>query len=203
MEKTTIQQLAKEIHQIAVEKGFWEGQRSDKQIAMLIISELSEAMEADRKGRRAQLERLQRTLKNSRIYNRDETYKGEITPEQSFSVHFELLIKDTFEDEIADTFIRVLDWSESKGYVYEEIRKTVFIHPDKPDALFDLVDTVVKNCGEEELVFYDKESKELNMNLLIDEIIAFALHYKIDLETHVRLKMEYNRSRPYKHGKKY
>ena len=49
-------------------------------------------------------------------------------------------MKDTFEDEIADTVIRIFDMCEGFG---------------------------------------------------------------IDLERHIELKLEYNRTRPYKHGKKY
>ena len=95
----TLDELSKESHQIAVEKGFWDKERPIVELLMLCVTELSEACEADRHG--------------------DE---------------------DNFKEEIADTFIR----------------------------LFDL-------CG--------------------------AL--EIDIEHEIKKKMEVNKTRPYKHGKRY
>ena len=94
---------------------------------MLIVSELSEALEADRKNKHAAL-------------NSFNCRKNERSCIEDFQADFQELIKDTFEDEIADTFIR----------------------------LFDL-------CG--------------------------ALN--IDIDTHINLKMKYNKTRPYKHNKDY
>jgi NTP pyrophosphatase (non-canonical NTP hydrolase) len=56
---------------------------------MLIVSELSEALEADRKDKRANLNKYYQGIAHGDIY---ETY-----------------IKGTFEEEIADTFIRLFD----------------------------------------------------------------------------------------------
>ena len=42
--------LSKDIHQNAVDKGFWEGERNDGELLMLIVTELAEACEALRHG---------------------------------------------------------------------------------------------------------------------------------------------------------
>lgn len=42
----TIKQLCEASHQQAVRKGFWEDDRNDGELLMLIVSELSEALEA-------------------------------------------------------------------------------------------------------------------------------------------------------------
>ena len=43
-------QLASQIHQTAKEKGWWDKERNEGEIMMLIVSEISEALEALRAG---------------------------------------------------------------------------------------------------------------------------------------------------------
>ena len=45
-----INDLCKEAHRIAKEKGFWERSRPISECLMLIVTELAECCEADRKG---------------------------------------------------------------------------------------------------------------------------------------------------------
>ena len=120
-----INEIIKAVHENAVDKGFWKNKREVGTLLMLCVSELSEAMEADRKNRFASIEKFCNSLhvKNA-----------------TFQKSFESNIKDTFEDELADTVIRIFDI-----------------------------------CG--------------GMN--------------INLEEHIKLKIEYNQSREKMHGKKY
>ena len=112
-----LNELAQEIYQNNKEKGFWDKERNVGEMLMLVTSELGEAMEAHRKGRFANLEAY-----------------------EEFSEDFDDAIKDTFEDEIADSVIRLLDMCGGLG---------------------------------------------------------------IDIDTHIRLKLEYNKTRERLHGKKY
>ena len=89
----TINKKSKEIHEYAKQKGFWDIPRETGTLLMLIVSELSEAMEADRKVKYAQEEAFERGLHVGGNWN----------------ACFEEYIKDTFEDEIADAFIRLMD----------------------------------------------------------------------------------------------
>jgi hypothetical protein len=118
-----IKDLALDIHANAMEKGFWEEDRISEKL-MLIVSELSEALEADRHNNH---------------------YKGIIKmvlleEKELFNHIFERTVKDTFEDELADAFIRILD---------------------------------------------------------------LATHHHIDIMSHVIAKHRYNKTREYKHGKRY
>lgn len=121
-----IREIAREIHDINVSKGFWDGDSWNfgEKIA-LIHSEVSEALEGHRDNKFADLEEYER-VRN--------------IPGKTDSLSFEIFVKNTIEDELADICIRV----------------------------FDL-------CGK----------------------------MSIDLERHIRLKVDYNKQRPHKHGKNY
>lgn len=106
-------ELAKTIHEIAVKHGFYDNKRETGTLLMLCVSELSEALEADRKDRRARLDSFQRKQK---FRNPD----SEIPEERSFQADFEICVKDTFEDEIADAVIRLLDLCAYQGIDIEK-----------------------------------------------------------------------------------
>lgn len=94
--ETNFNELSKEQHERMVEKGFYDGSKQIGTLLMLTVSELSEALEADRKGRHSNLEEF-------------EAYLQEGISEEQKKEAFKMFIKDSFEDEIADTFIRLLD----------------------------------------------------------------------------------------------
>ena len=84
--------MAKEIYLGNVSRGFWEKKREIGTLLMLVTSELSEALEADRKDHHCVAD-----LRNC-------------FPDSGFDKEFfEKNVKDTFEDEIADAIIRLLD----------------------------------------------------------------------------------------------
>lgn len=103
-----LDEWAREIHKIAVEHGWWDEERSFGEIVALCHSELSEALEADRRG-------------EAMVEERDGKPEGVAV-------------------EMADCLIRILDWFGRVG---------------------------------------------------------------IDPEIVVKEKVEYNRGRPYRHGKRY
>jgi NTP pyrophosphatase (non-canonical NTP hydrolase) len=114
--------LAERIYRNAKKHGFHKRGENLPEKLMLIVSEVSEACEALRRGKRFEGS-LRAGLRDFRNL-----------PE----VVFEADVKDTFEDEIADAIIRLLDLAHSVG---------------------------------------------------------------MDVNFHVREKMRYNESRPFKHGK--
>lgn len=90
-EKKTLNEMANDIYLANREKGFWDKERNVGEMLMLVTSELGEAMEAHRKGRFT------------------DTVKVKESIIEYGSVPFERDVKDTFEDEIADSIIRLLD----------------------------------------------------------------------------------------------
>ena len=183
---------AKKVHANAVAKGFWDEPHSDNHYFMLVITELSEAVEAHRKGRTASIP------------------EGiEDFPDKAFIPSFEAHIKDTVEDELADTAIRLLD-------IYGGIIKK---KADTPD----ITEQVKENYSHDSDFFKELEEftewtfilvHDLSANPIISTpllkiynglctLICMAECLGIDLERHIHLKMRYNATRPRLHGKKY
>jgi len=99
-----LNELAKQIHDNAKSKGFYDKEKNIGEMLCLIHSEVSEALEADRKNHYTE---LHEEWGIKRFYEMEE--------ENTFKNEFELYVKSTFEDELADVVIRVLDLSAYKG----------------------------------------------------------------------------------------
>ena len=95
MKENLVKKYVKTIHKNAITKGFWENPNSKYRQMCLIVSELSEAIEAHRKNYRANIDRF-----NER-YSKDKS---------QHKIFFEVYIKDSIEDELTDAWIRIVDW---------------------------------------------------------------------------------------------
>lgn len=133
--------LSKRIYEAHKAKGFWDEDPLSRNVGeciALMHSELSEGLEHYREH--GKVIDLHNDLE---VCNFVEFLEdgGEPVPEEysSFKDEFETRIKNTLQDELADTIIRVLDF-----------------------------------CGA----------------------------HKIDIDSHIQLKLAYNKLRPHKHGKK-
>ncbi len=95
-----INQLAQQVHQNARDKGFFEKEKNIGEMLALIHSEVSEALEADRKDRYCPVNIL-----------------GVVgwADDDSFNTHYKETVKGTFEEEMADIVIRVMDMCAFKG----------------------------------------------------------------------------------------
>ncbi|MBN2890521.1 MAG: hypothetical protein JXL97_01515 [Bacteroidales bacterium] len=85
-------------------KGFWDKERETGTLLMLIVSEVAETLEADRKDRFT-------NVPENVVWKED----WDIGEKSSDVTNFETYVKDTFEDEIADTFIRLMDLCGARG----------------------------------------------------------------------------------------
>jgi len=142
-----IDELKKKSHEIAVNKGFWkdyeiaDNQKSEKesqifrdlfisQKLLLMISELTESMESLRKSRTCQ--------GDSALIQ--ELCEQSITQPNLFQMRFIHHVKDTFEDELADTFIRLADLCEKLDIDIENFIKMKMafnsMRPEKHDKNF-------------------------------------------------------------------
>jgi NTP pyrophosphatase (non-canonical NTP hydrolase) len=186
--------LAQQIHENAKAKGFWDEPRNTGEVFMLIVSELSEALEADRKGKRASLAEINESESRGFTWENSHT---------SFEHMFKQDIKDTLEDELADVVIRILDWIHVEG-----LKADIDLYESQGDfdigsdvnigwVLFEMTKWVCKAHMDRVLT----QEACLNAVLILAKNLSIYLHF--DLMRHIQLKMHYNSTREHKHGKAY
>ena len=98
-----INKLSKEIHAINVKNGFYEHEKNIGEMLCLIHSEVSEALECDRQDQ------------YSNIIDLEAKALLEEKDNAVFKAWFKEEVKDSFEDELADVMIRVMDLADFKG----------------------------------------------------------------------------------------
>jgi hypothetical protein len=180
-----------QIHALNAEKGFWDNARTIEECAMLVITELSEAVDADRKGRRVKNQQeVKKDLES--LYLK---YKDSDTSffERTYAAYFEQHIKDTVEDELADACIRLYDYGAYFSDVDEMLEHNSFNALESDNSFCFEVFKITNHITEYPLAVYEA----------IWRISRLAVTFSIDLDFHIIAKLEYNKTRPYKHGKQY
>jgi hypothetical protein len=208
MKPTDLELLIEYSHVIAKSKGFWpqDSLPSQGQQLMLVISELGEALEADRHGKEAQLDVM---LEEMRAYEKSAERMGVVIDVDSmahicfYAHHFETTIKDSVADELADAYIRLCDFAGGFGLDLSEIvagYEMTVESTDLTEISFGELLLGVTQCVLD--IFEDEDQGEaLGMCLTAIEYVAESR--AINLITHVELKLHYNATRPHKHGKAY
>ncbi len=193
--KDVINDMALDVFQNAIYHGWHDEKRPAEHWLCLAISELMEAVEADRKDRHADLKGFNEVVEASCYDSIEDIFEG--------------YIKDTFEDELADTAIRLLDLAKTfdiqlKPAEYDEADRELMI----PDAEFTIIAYVLTAELAPFIEISDEVTWRVELEFIINDILCLlfmvAERYRFDLMEFVKLKMDYNRSRPFKHGgKKY
>ena len=169
----------------ACKHGFHDKEYSDEHWLMLILTEIGEAVNADRKGKHA-----------SRLkFKRESSINEHFTDEPiRFKIAFEKCIKDSVCDELADVVIRCLDFAGLKKIDIDQGED------ECKDDGSSFADKMYWICYS--LCCDDFDLSEKIGEVLID-IFQVASCYKIDLLWFVEQKMRYNELRELMHGKKY
>ena len=182
-----LNKLRDKAYQCAVAHGWHEENLSDEHFLCLVISELMEAVEADRKGMHANRANFEYYMKQRK---RDD---GE------FMYAFKYGIKDSVEDELSDACIRLLDLAGLRN-----------IDLTFADDLITCGEYQKTNKSLTELIYHLcglLSSKGEDLKDKINYAIAIIIYYcdeerNIDLLWYIEQKMKYNELRPYKHGDK-
>lgn len=181
-----LNKLSQEIYEANKAKGFHEEKHSEEHMMCLVISELMEAVEADRKGRRADMDN----------FNRQYDY--------DWSENYNDYIKGSIDEELADAAIRLLDTAGALGgclqrnkneenNVLTSITKLGFNIQSFTESIYSIIRVFILSES-------DTGCRIANM---ISHIELLCNVMEIDLWQHVQLKLKYNSLRPYKHGKQY
>lgn len=176
----------------AVKHGWHEKKNEDSHSLMMIITEVSEAVQADRNGRwMDDLDKsgLECTLAND--------HHGGL-----FENFYKRNIEGKVESELADICIRMFDFmGEHKielidgidtGLHYLTFNETTFTR-----VAFVITDYIICVAG--------LPNKKATIDECVDvltRVFAWAEYLGIDLVQHINLKMRYNESREYRHGNK-
>lgn len=176
-------ELRDRAYQCACKHGFHDKEYSDAHFMMLIITDISEAVNADRKGKRANKEYIEEELTN-------------LESKGYFAIGFDYLIKGSTEEELADVVIRCLDYAGLNKINIED-RIILSYTVTKKKSFVENMYAIVKD-----IVNY-KYSKEELVNYAFRQVLRVAEFYNIDLLWFIEQKMKYNEMRPKFNGKKY
>ena len=180
--------LQKEAHAIAKEKGWWDEERTFGDLIADVHSELSEALEAYRK------------------YGNTTNAWMELVDEDS-----EDRIPVGVGHELADVVIRVADMAEwCECQLTDSIPTQVYVGQSAERSFGEWI-ALLHHCFSEALEA--RWRKKLSTSPDWDGwwdwacqgyrwVRKMAAHYGIDLDAAIETKMEYNRTRSYRHGGK-
>ena len=194
LDREKLKMMQKHVFDIATKKGWHDHPLSKEHYLCLVMTEVAEAVEADREGRRAKTDMMEDVIRTQA--------EGEIGLTQQwyetwFTTYYDEYIKKSIEEEFADVVIRLLDMAQE-------------IHGDKMTWIgnYPCGDTYSesRSFSENAWVFTHDVLNWGRMN--IADAVAFmydwAQHLGIDLDKHIEWKEKKNEFRPYKHGgKKY
>ena len=176
-----LNELRDEAYSIAKANGWHEEEHSDEHWIMLVITEIAEAVQADRKNLHADVEAFKK-------------YEEII----DFKENFERQIKNTVEDELSDVVIRCLDLAGLRKFDLEE----------EVEALMEMVESIKEGSGFIDLCYALSgistcdDSTEQKTIAIIAVVLKYCELIGIDIDFFIRIKMNYNRLRGYHHGGK-
>ena len=173
--------LSQKAHDNAVSHGFWDEWHPAEHCLMLIIMEISKAVEADRKGRRADLA----------------MYEAERLAGMDSGKAFERHIKDTVEDEFADVMIRLADRAGALHIEFDKLITPRYFRCYNNYLFSENAFALVKGLCRQDINI----NKRIQWGLVYVKMWSESLH--INIAWHIEQKMRINAAREAKHGKAY
>lgn len=188
--------LGPQIHQTNLDKGFWEKgteQNLGEKVG-LAVGEMYEAVEAHRKKHWAVMSTSQKDFINGNTATEDpDAYVG------VWNSSFKQWVKDTVQDEIADTLIRLLDFVY---YKKAQIFERDFRKPSTGNFCHDVL-----RINKYIIDAFDGETPGRDWGYVFAAIFQLWNDWADDLSGNmlefVRWKMQYNSGHPFKHNKEY
>jgi hypothetical protein len=175
-----IDELIKEAHQTAVEHGWWEPEKPLDEVLALIHSELSEALEEYRKSHGY-----------NKIYYSDGYSETSTVPVVGCNK------PEGIPVELADACIRIYDYIGCAGAGKSFYG---FILSGDSSGSFP---RFITSCHLYISYAFLETDKAIEWLLGLERFIRdYCCSNEIDLEIAIKIKMDYNKTRPYRHGGK-
>lgn len=194
--------LAEDAFKNADKHGFYPENTEIETALMLIITEMAEAVQADRHN----------------LHGSIEDYESEIQMGRDIPTAYKNSLEGTVESEFADIAIRILSllgWMNSKTSIKLKSDSSLADKYEVTKIQCRVQNIINKGSIAKDLYrlnrdfgnFVDNESCSWfvsdNLQDILMRVFAIAHNNNIDLMEHIKLKMQYNESRPYLHGCKY
>lgn len=195
MKKINLNKLRDKAYKTACEHGFHDQELSNEHWLCLVISELMEAVEADRNdnwNRIAKVEQFKKRLEISRIC---QGLAPEISKERGYEITYNACIKGSIDEELADAVIRLLDLAGLRNLNLNRFALVNVV--SKKKTFTENIYSIVKD-----ITNYKYTLEEL-VNYAITQVFVLSDILDIDLLWHIEQKMKYNELREKMHGKKY
>lgn len=197
-----LNKYADEAHNTAKAKGFWgeKSNRHQKQALMLVISKLCEALEQHRSKQPKVADLASFAQYTPMAITVDETYA------KLFKANFEVYVKDSVEDELADVMIRLFDFARGYGIAIDIERFSIspgLVMEDNFAAQLWIVSGTLHQFPFYQLNNDTKFIQEQTLNIAMLNVMYIAHQNKMELQKHIELKMSYNSMRDHLNGKKY
>lgn len=191
-----LNELRDKAYQCAVVHGWHEENLSDEHFLCLVISELMEAVEADRKGRHADTKRFNQEMD---YYIHEMKLYGE-NYDKAYRDTFEYYLKDSVEDELSDACIRLLDLAGLRNVDLGEVNSDELkCSEDFFDWTFtESIYSIVSDMTNQGYIEIHSFESHLRVSLMV--VMSFCVKKNIDILWHIEQKIKYNELRPYKHG---
>ena len=199
MEKEEMEGITKSLieraYSCACVHGFHEEALSVEHYLMLVLSEIGEAVEADRKGRYVDLSEL-----SPQTFHPDNIH---------FKEMFESVVKDSVFDELADVCIRLYDMCGALGIepmVEYDTMETDFQEIFGEDTFCERMYYLSRLLCSTSGVVEDDGTDECLPRVIgsaLSFLFALSKDMMVGLMQSIEWKMKYNEERPYKNGKKY
>lgn len=179
--------LSQEAFETAKAHGWHDTEQPDETLLMLIITEIAEAVQADRKDKHAYKDKFLASLKPD-----DD---GEM-----FSMLFGQYIKNSVEDELSDVVIRCLDLAGLRNIEFDYALKLMESGMKKVNKAFPVF--MYECCAD--ISNGSLATLARRLNVIVAAIICYCKQKGIDIDFFVEQKMRYNKLRSFKHvNKKY
>lgn len=186
-------ELAEEAFATAKAHGWHDTEQPDEHWLMLIITEIAEAVQADRKDKHADVAK----------FKEYQTYYGTFLPSEEirtirFREDFEAYIKNSVEDELSDVVIRCLDLAGLRNIEFDYALKLMESGMKKVNKAFPVF--MYECCAD--ISNGSLATLARRLNVIVAAIICYCKQQDIDIDFFVEQKMRYNQLREFRHGNK-